>query len=137
MSAVKDKEYALTLQYIVYASPEDVFDAITKEALISEWCEGGGKFEPFVNGKMELFDGWVKGEVLGFNRLKRELAYSWKPAEWKKNKASSVVDFKFKSHPAGTEVFVSHKNFPNQSEVDKHKNGWVDHFFDPLNDYFT
>jgi uncharacterized protein YndB with AHSA1/START domain len=136
-AAVKDKNYALKLSYVVYASPDDVFDAVTKEALLEKWCDGGGKVEPVVSGKMEMYDGWVQGEVLSFNKIKKELSYTWKPAEWKKNQKPSVVEFEFNTHPAGTEILVSHKNFPNQSEADEHTTGWVDHFLDPLNDFFT
>jgi uncharacterized protein YndB with AHSA1/START domain len=137
MPAVKEKKYTLTLKYVVYATPSKVFDAVTKESIISEWSDDKSKLEPVVNGKMEMFDGWVKGEVLRFNKIKRELSYTWKPSEWSKKIESSIVDFKFEKHPAGTEVTINHFNFPGQSEADKHTGGWVDHFFEPLNDYFT
>ncbi len=135
MPKVLSGTFAIELNYVVYATPEKVFDSITKEAEINQWCEGGGKFEPFVKGNFEMFGGWVKGQVLKFNRIKRELEYSWKPSEWSKKAEPSVVEFSFKKHPAGTEVSITHSGFPSQEESEKHRSGWVDHFFEPLNDH--
>jgi uncharacterized protein YndB with AHSA1/START domain len=135
MSEVKNKKYTLEVKYIIYAEPDKVFESVTQEAKLEEWCEGGGKVEPFVGGEMKMFDGWVEGEVLKFNKLKRELSYTWKSTEWGKKKAPSVVEFSFDKNPAGTLVKVIHFDFPNQAESDKHKTGWVDYFFEPLNDH--
>jgi len=135
MSDLKNNKYTLEVKYIIYAEPEKVFDAVTQEAKLGEWCEGGGKVEPFEGGEVELFDGWVKGEVLHFNKLKRELSYTWKPSEWGMKKDPSIVEFSFDKNPAGTLVKVKHFNFPDQAESDKHRTGWVDYFFEPLNDH--
>jgi uncharacterized protein YndB with AHSA1/START domain len=137
MQSTKITDLAFKVNYIVYGSPEKVFDAVTKQSQIEEWCEGGGKIEPFVKGEVNLFGDWMKGEVLKFNKIKRELSYSWKPKEWTKSSEHSLVDFKFTKHSAGTVVEVTHSNLPNAAVAKKHKSGWVDHFFEPLNDYFT
>ncbi|MBK8872619.1 MAG: SRPBCC domain-containing protein [Bacteroidetes bacterium] len=70
-AATQRKTFALSMKYILYASPEKLFDALTKESLISEWCDGGGKMEPKVDGNFELFDGWVKGKVVVFDPKKK------------------------------------------------------------------
>lgn len=122
--------------YVVYASPEDVFEALTDPGIIGAWGGGMSVIEEKIGGHFELFDGWVKGEVTHFSPGK-ELGYTWKPAEWDKRTKPSNVHIKLMKHPAGTDIVLTHTNFPSQEEADKHGNGWIDYVLDPLNDYFV
>ncbi len=131
------KKFSISMSFVIYASPEKVFDALTIEGLIGQWCDGGGKVKLEVDGEVELFDGWVKGKVVTFDKRKTKLAYTWKPSEWDKRTAASLVEYEFKSHSAGTEVLLQHSGFPSREEADKHLNGWTDYVFEPLNDFFT
>ncbi|MBK8415181.1 MAG: SRPBCC domain-containing protein [Bacteroidetes bacterium] len=135
-AATQRKTFALSMKYIIYASPEKLFETLTKESLISEWCDGGGKMEPKVDGNFELFDGWVKGKVVVFDPKKKVLSYTWKPGEWDKKTANSVVTWQIKPNSAGSEIQLDHTGFPSQEEADKHYDGWIDYVFEPLNDYF-
>lgn len=122
--------------FVVYASPDEVFEALTDPGIIAAWGGGLSVIEPKVGGHFELFDGWVKGEVTHFVAGK-ELGYTWKPAEWDKRTKPSAVHMRLMPHAAGTDVVLAHTNFPSQEEADKHGNGWIDYVFDPMNDYFT
>jgi len=130
------KKISISLSYIVYASPDKVFDALTKAAIIEEWCDGGGSIDLKKDGKVSLFGGWVTGKVVEYNKRSRALTFTWKPSEWDKKTLPSLVIYNLKEHPAGTEVLLEHSGFPNQEEADKHLDGWTDYVFEPLNDYF-
>lgn len=130
------KNYSFKTTYVVYASPEKVFEALTDSSIIATWGGGLSIVEHKKGGKFEMFDGWVKGEVLSFI-LDKELSYSWLPAEWKKNSTPSVVLFKLKVHPAGTEIILEHTGLPTEDESNKTESGWVDFVLEPLNEYFT
>lgn len=129
------KNISIKLKYIIYAPPDKVFEALTDTAVLSKWG-GNGKVSLKEDGAIEMFDGWVKGKVLEFKPAKK-LSYTWKPAEWDKKIPESIVEYILKEHQAGTEVILEHKDFPSQEEASKHKDGWVDYVFEPLNDYFT
>ncbi len=131
------KTFSISMAYIIYATPEKVFDALTQEGIISQWCDGGGKVDLKIDGEVELFDGWVKGKVVSFDKKKKKLSYTWKPSEWDKKTTPSLVEYELKSHSAGTEVILNHSGFPSPEEATKHENGWTDYVFEPLNDYFT
>ncbi len=135
MSTGTAKKFAITISYILYAPPAKVFNALTQEGVIGQWCDGGGKVEPKIGGAVELFDGWVKGEVVAFDSKTKKLSYTWKPSEWAKNTEPSLVEFTLKPHEAGTELQVIHSGFPSQEEADKHRSGWTDFVFEPLNDF--
>lgn len=130
------KNISIKLNYVVYSTPDKVFEALTDSKIIARWCEGGGKVSSDVGGIFEFFDGWVKGEVNAYNPGKK-LSYTWKPGEWDKKTPPSLVTYLFHKHAAGTEIILEHSDFPSQEEADKHQSGWVDYVFEPLNDYFT
>ncbi len=128
--------YTFKTTFVVYASPEDVFEALTDPGIIAAWGGGLSVVVPEPGGHFEMFDGWIKGEVTHFVPGK-ELGYTWKPSEWSKQSAPSQVHMRFIPHAAGTDVVLVHTGFPSQEEADKHGNGWIDYVFDPMNDYFT
>ncbi len=129
------KTFSFTIKHIIYAQPDAVFEALTKKMIIEKWIEGAVEFELKPDGVVEMFNGWVKGNVLDFEKGKT-LSYTWKPNGWDKKANASVVEFEFKKNKAGTEVMIHHYDFPNQNEADSHKEGWVNYVLDPINDYF-
>jgi len=106
-------DYSFRTTYVVYASPDEVFEAMTDPGIIGAWGGGMSVVEDKIGGRFELFDGWVKGEITHFDPGK-ELGYSWKPAEWDKRTKASEVLIKFMPHPAGTDIVLSHTHFPTQ-----------------------
>jgi uncharacterized protein YndB with AHSA1/START domain len=117
-------------------SSEAVFTALTNAHQISVWSGQSGKVQPTIGGKIELFDGWVKGIVLAYESAKR-LSFTWKPSEWAKEKQASIVTCHFKSTRTGTKLILKHSGFPNDSELQSHKEGWTEFVFDPLKIYLT
>ncbi len=137
MSSVKTKDgFSIKTSFIIYSTPEKVFEALTDSGIIAAWSGELGVVESKPGGKFELFDGWVKGEVITYKPGK-ELSYTWKASEWSKNTHASIVKYIFKEHPAGAEVLLEHSQLPSAEEADKHYDGWIDFVFEPLNDYFT
>ncbi len=106
---------------------------LTDPVLIRKWSGGEAILENKVGGKFEMFDGWVKGIVRMTNE--NELAYSWKAADWKEDTKPSEVHYLLKEDEAGTKVILHHTGFPNAEEMNSHKTGWTDFFFDPLEDF--
>ena len=83
-NSVKAKTFSLKTSYVLYGTPAKVFEALTQEGIIGQWCDGGGKVEPKVDGDVELFGGWVIHKE-GFRAPKiqdvaRLQAWSLKPA---------------------------------------------------------
>jgi len=117
-------------------SSEVVFTALTNARQIAAWSGQSGKVQSNIGGKMELFDGWVKGIVLAYESGKR-FSFTWKPSEWAKEKQASIVTCLFKPTKTGTKLTLKHSGFPNDSELQSHKEGWIEFVFDPLKMYLT
>lgn len=80
-----------------------------------------------------MFDGWVKGNVL--KATDRELSYTWLSSDWPEGTKASEVHYILEDDEAGTKVTLHHKGFPDEEEMNSHKTGWTEFFFDPLEDY--
>jgi uncharacterized protein YndB with AHSA1/START domain len=135
--AISRTAFPLTMQYVFYADMHKVFDAFTQKALVDRWCDGGGFVDPVENGVVEFFNGWVKGVVKEADRMKGLLIFTWKPSEWDRKLPESIVRIQLNPHPAGCEINLEHGGFPSREESDKHLEGWTDHVFEPMNDFFT
>ncbi|HTP79758.1 MAG TPA: SRPBCC domain-containing protein [Bacteroidota bacterium] len=129
------KTHTIKLNATFRAKPKDVFSALTDARKISVWTGQKAKVGTRKGGKFEMFDGWVKGKVVAFSRGKN-LAYTWRPAEWKKATPSSVVRYKLSNAPGGTRVTLTHSGLPDAKEYRNHRSGWTQVVFKPLKKYF-
>jgi uncharacterized protein YndB with AHSA1/START domain len=125
--------FDLSLEFILSGKPRRVMQLLTDPVLIRKWSGGEAVLENKAGGKFEMFDGWVKGTVL--KTSENELAYTWKASDWPEETKASEVHYLLKQDEAGTKVIIHHTGFPNEKEMDSHRSGWTDFFFDPLEDF--
>jgi uncharacterized protein YndB with AHSA1/START domain len=125
--------FDLSLEFILSGKPERVMELLTDPVLIRKWSGGAAILENKPGGKFEMFDGWVSGVVLKTGKL--ELSYTWKASDWPEETKPSEVHYLLKKDEAGTKVILHHTGFPNEKEMDSHKSGWTDFFFDPMEDF--
>ena len=131
------KTLQCTLTVTLKASPEAVFDLLTASKKIPLWCGGQkGGVQSKVGGKFSMFDGWVNGSVLAFERGKR-LSYTWMPGDWPESTTPSIVTYAFSKSSKGTKIALVHFGFPNQKEMKGHKSGWTEYVFDPLKTFLS
>ena len=125
--------FDLDLEFTLSGKPKRVMQLLTDAALIRKWSGGEAVVENIIGGRFEMFDGWVTGKVLKI--ADRELAYTWTAGDWPDGSGASEVHYWLKDDEAGTKVILKHTGFPNAEEMNSHKSGWTDFFFDPLEDY--
>jgi uncharacterized protein YndB with AHSA1/START domain len=125
--------FDLALEFTLSGKPGRVMQLLTDPVLIRKWSGGEAILENRVGGRFEMFDGWVSGEVVKTGA--KELAYTWKTSEWPEDAKPSEVHYLLKEDEAGTRVLLHHTGFPDEKEMNSHKSGWTDFFFDPLEDF--
>ena len=125
--------FDLTVEFVLSGKPERVMQLLTDPVLIRKWSGGAAILENKVGGRVEMFDGWVKGEVL--KTEKNELAYTWKTSDWPEETEPTEVHYLLKADEAGTKVVIHHTGFTDEDERKSHKSGWTDYFFDPMEDF--
>jgi len=125
--------FDLHLEFTLSGKPERVMQLLTDPVLIRKWSGGEAVIELTPGGKIDLFDGWVTGNVL--KTTNDELAYTWLSGDWAEGTKASEVHYLLKKDPAGTKVILDHTGLPDKEEADSHKQGWTDYFFDPMEDF--
>ena len=130
------KSKSIKISVTLPVSPDEVFLALTDKKLIARWCGQRGKIAPRVGGKIEMFDGWVKGKVRTY-KPGESLAYTWLPGDWPADAEESLVTYSLTKSGSGTTVNLTHSHFPNPTELKNHKKGWTEYVFDPLKKYFS
>ena len=129
---MKTKSFKLSTSFSFPS--KSIFTAFTNAQQIKAWSGQRGRVQPIVGGKMELFDGWVTGIVLAYESGKY-LSFTWKPSEWVKENQASIVTFYLKPTKSGSKLILKHSGFPNDGELQSHKDGWKEFVFDPLKMY--
>jgi len=129
--------YSIEMTFHVNAAPDEVFELLTDQEKVALWGCGKALVEPKVGGKFEMFDGWVKGKVLDYTPGK-SLSYTWRPDDFKKDWADSVVSYDLSpSKDGGTMVKLEHHKLPNLTETKNHEKGWEDFVFGPINEFLV
>lgn len=125
--------FDLSIETTLSGTPERVMELLTDPLLIRKWSGGDAVLEQKEGGRFGMFDGWVSGNVLKCTGS--ELAFTWKTTDWNEGAQASEVHILLAADEAGTKVTLTHTGLPDENERDSHKTGWMDFFFDPLEDY--
>lgn len=125
--------HKLEIEILLPATPTQVIQMLTEQKQIEIWSGEEVIFEAKEGGKVELFGGWMHGEVKSIGA--DELSYTWRTAEWPEETKDSLVHIKLKESGEQTLLVLNHTNLPNEDEAQSHKTGWFDFFFTPLEDY--
>ena len=132
--SISMKKYSFQISMKFPASATKIYALLTQARYIKQWSGQQGKIQLTVGGKFELFNGWVKGVVLAFQREKM-ISVTWKPIEWSAKTQASIVTVLLTSYRAETKLQVKHFGFPSKKEANQHKKGWNQFVFQPLKTY--
>jgi uncharacterized protein YndB with AHSA1/START domain len=125
--------HTLEIEILLPATPTQVMPMLTEQKQMEIWSGEEVVFEAKEGGQVELFGGWVRGEVKSIQA--HELSYTWRAADWSEETADSLVQFKLKESGAQSLLVLKHSNLPDEEEVKSQKTAWFDFFFTPLEDY--
>ena len=59
---------------------------------------------------------------------------SWRSTDFEDNQADSQIKISLKDNNAGCTLILEHSNIPDGQP--DYKNGWEEHYFQPMKDYF-
>ncbi len=128
-------EHSFSLEFFVYATPDEVMELLTNPEFIRDWGGGESLVEKKEGGQFAMFDGWVEGKVLKITQ--DELIYTWKPNNWPEEMLASEVHYRLAPAEHGTEVYLEHNQLPNKEELEAHRKGWEEQFFGPIGEYLA
>ena len=117
--------------YLVNASPEDVYNALTNEATIQLWS-GEAAIMPLQPGsEFSLWDGSICGINLAFEPGKK-IVQQWFFGE---QEEPSIVTIILHPDKNGTSVELRHTNIPDD-DFDNITAGWNEQYFGSIIDFY-
>ncbi len=129
------KAKMISMTATVNATPAAVFTALTDAKTIQKWSGQKGRVQPKIGGTFELFDGWVSGKVLAYQKGKA-VAYTWHTADMDNEVEPSIVRFLLSPTKSGTKISLKHSGLPDERSRKEHEEGWTEFVFDPLKEFF-
>jgi len=116
--------------YIVSATPEDVYRALTTEITIRLWTGDIVEIDPREGGEFSLWDGAISGKFLELDPFKK-IVQQWYFGE----EEASIVTIKLHEHKKGTSFELQHSNIPDEA-FDDIVEGWNDTYMASLIDFY-
>jgi len=94
---------------------------------------GSAVVSDIIGGKFTAWDGYIEGENIDLKPNKRILQ-TWRTSEFKEDEEDSKIEVLLNEVDGKTELTLIHANLSESGE--QYKNGWQDHYFEPMAKYF-
>jgi uncharacterized protein YndB with AHSA1/START domain len=106
--------------YLINASPQEVWRALTEDVVIQKWSDASATFVPQAGMDYSLWDGSIVGKIIEAVPNKK-LAQTWKPNDWTID--NSVVTFTLTPVGKKTRVDLLHENV-EEFDYEGTSEGW-------------
>ncbi len=118
------------------------FDTTAKK-IYETWLSGEGhtamtggaaSITDKIGDKFIAWDGYIEGKTIDLETNKRILQ-SWRTSQFMEDEEDSQIEILLHEVNGGTELTLIHTRVPESGE--HYKQGWKNHYFDPMRDYFS
>ncbi len=117
--------------YIISATPEEVYQALTNEATIQLWTGDKVQMSKEIGSEFSLWDGSIIGKNLEFEEGKK-IVQQWYFGE---QETPSIVTIKLHPNKQGTSAELIHTNIPDE-EYEDIIDGWNNQYFGDLQEFY-
>ena len=117
--------------FLIPASPEEVYAALTQAPTLQLWTGEPAIFEAVPDTEFSLWGDSIVGKNLEFEPGKK-IVQQWYFGD---ENPDSVVTLKFHPHKKGTSVELQHKNIPEEA-FEEITRGWKEVYFESLLNFY-
>jgi uncharacterized protein YndB with AHSA1/START domain len=117
--------------YIIGASPEEVFIALTNPATLQLWTGEPAIMSTEPGSEFSLWEGSIEGKNISFEPGKK-IVQQWYFGE---QEEASVVTLLLHPHKQGTSAELRHINIPDEA-YDEIVEGWNEVYFESLINFY-
>ena len=117
--------------FIVPATPEEVYLALTLEATLRLWTGEEAEMSTVPGSEFSLWEGSITGKNISFEEGKK-IVQEWYFGE---QEPASIVTIKLHQHKQGTSAEVTHTNIPDEA-YDDMVTGWNENYFGLLISFY-
>lgn len=118
--------------FIIPASPEEVYLALTLPATIQLWTGEAAEMSTEPGSEFSLWEGSIVGKNLEFEPGKK-IVQQW---YFDDQEEASIVIIKLHPHKQGTSAELTHTNIPDEV-FDEMQKGWQENYFGSLIDFYS
>jgi len=119
---------------IIPASAEEVYKAWLSSEEHTNMTGGEANCSDKVGDEFDAWDGYISGKNIQLVPNK-EIKQSWRTAEFNDADNDSDLTIQLKDISNGCEVTIIHADIPERQP--DYKQGWIDHYFTPMKEYFS
>jgi len=117
--------------YIIPASPEEVYAALTNPATIQLWSGEPAEMSTEPGSEFSLWEGNISGKNLEFEQNKK-IVQEWYFGE---QEEPSIVTIKLHADKDKTSAELRHTNIPDEAYEDM-VSGWDENYFGSLAEFY-
>ena len=117
--------------FIIPATPEEVYLALTLEATIKLWSGEDAEMSVVPGSEFSLWEGSITGRNIAFEEGKK-IVQEWYFGD---QEPASIVTIKLHQHKQGTSAELTHTNIPDEAYEDM-VNGWNENYFGMLISFY-
>jgi activator of HSP90 ATPase len=125
----------IEISILLPLSAERIYKAWLDSDEHGAFTGGEGEIEPFECGRYTAWDGYIEGITLSLEPYYR-IVQSWRSAEFLEDDQDSRLEIVLEERGEQTQLTLIHTNIP-MGQGEKYKSGWVESYFDPMEEYFS
>ena len=127
-TTIRQKEF-------ISARPVEIYDALLNEQKHSAFTGARATCDRRVGGRFTAWDGYISGKNIKLENGRR-IVQEWKTTEWPAASPPSRLVWTFAAKRGVAEVTMVHSKVP-ASQAESYRQGWIDYYWTPLQEYFA
>ncbi|HIN38835.1 MAG TPA: ATPase [Flavobacteriales bacterium] len=121
------------LKEIIKATTKEIYSAWLNSQLHTQMTGGEANCSDKVGASFTAWDGYISGKNLELFENKK-IVQTWRTTEFSEDDEDSILTIQLSEIKEGTELTLTHKNIPKGQT--QYKQGWIDHYFVPMKEFF-
>lgn len=126
---------SISVSAVLPATPKQIYDAWLSSKGHTDMTGGEAQCTAKIGATFTAWDGYIEGKNLELEQGKR-IVQSWRTSEFPETAEDSRLEILLEKAKGGTKITLNHTNIP-KGQGKQYKQGWHDHYFEPMKEYFS
>lgn len=122
-----------TLSVLFNTTPKKLYSTWLSSNGHSQMTGGEANITDHVGDEFNAWDEYITGKNITLEPGKR-IVQSWRTEEFSEDEPDSLLEIDLESVDGKTRLTLHHSNLPDHGE--QYIQGWEDHYFTPMKEYF-
>ncbi|SVD54984.1 uncharacterized protein METZ01_LOCUS407838 [marine metagenome] len=122
------------LKTIFHTTAKEIYESWLSSEGHTRMTGGSANISDEIGDKFTAWDGYIEGINIDLEPNKR-IFQTWKTSKFDENEEDSQIEVLLDEVNGKTELTLIHTNLPESGE--HYKQGWEDHYFEPMREYFS